>query len=922
MKKVFLGSFITILSVSLILAGIYYYKKLKMQRTEVVDAIPADAALIIQGKNLDNALRKLRKSSFWQNILSHSTVKQADKKLHVLDSLVGSYADFKNLLKDQLATVSLHTVKMHDADMLFLLSVPDLSPESYVNNLVNSILKDRIPIAKRIYDGITIIQIPLELNGKREEFTYTVLNGLFVGSFSSVLLESSIREIRKNKQNTLDESFKKVMDAAGSSVDANVYVNYRYFSSVFARYLSPDNSQVSQDVADFASWTELDVKFREEALSLSGLTSARENTFLSCMEGQEPQQVKITGVLPYTTAFMMYWGLSDFRRYYDSYHRMLEKAPVGSIRYKSRVQREALGRFVQDTYTLPLEEKMLSWIGNEMALVTLEPTDSTFEDNTFAVFATRNPDEAMRSLEELRSRSSQDTLIVHNDHKIGCINIDGLIPGLFGRAFLKIKGSCYTAIGNYIVFGNKVSALRSYIDENIAQRVLSREQNYQKLAVSIASRASFYLYANVPRVLDVVQEHASDSLVRSINNDGAYYTRFNAIALQYVGDSQLSGFFTNLYIQNAGEDEAQTDVEEEWALPLDSTLSMEPRFVVNHLTGDKEIIVQDDGNKLYLVNKEGAILWSRQLPGKIMGTIHQVDAFRNNRYQYMFNTKLGLHLLDRNGETVEGFPVRFPVPVTCPVAVFDYDSTGDYRVFAGGTNGMIYAYKADGKPLEGWTFTKPIWPVHHPVQHVRVEGQDYLFISDSKGITYIVDRKGEKKAIADKPVYRSANGRWILDVVDQPYVITTDTTGNIYNLYFDGHTEVEHIADYQPSHSFDFRDINGDQLRDYIFLDRNYLFVCNQDTSRIFDYTLPGRSGYLMRNFQLNDGMPVIGVVSTKDSQLFLFDKEGTIKKGFPVKGSTLFNVDYLSRPLSSKVNPRQYLIVGDSRNLRMYSVR
>lgn len=48
-----------------------------------------------------------------------------------------------------------------------------------------------------------------------------------------------------------------------------------------------------------------------------------------------------------------------------------------------------------------------------------------------------------------------------------------------------------------------------------------------------------------------------------------------------------------------------------WTLNLDSTSRMSAFGFVNHITGENEIVVQDDANTLYLINAKGTVLWKK-----------------------------------------------------------------------------------------------------------------------------------------------------------------------------------------------------------------------------------------------------------------------------------------------------------------------
>ena len=60
-----------------------------------------------------------------------------------------------------------------------------------------------------------------------------------------------------------------------------------------------------------------------------------------------------------------------------------------------------------------------------------------------------------------------------------------------------------------------------------------------------------------------------------------------------------------------------------------------PFIVKNHITQNKEIIVQDINNILYSVDNSGKIIWSKQIDEKILNKVFQIDSYKNGRLQYL-----------------------------------------------------------------------------------------------------------------------------------------------------------------------------------------------------------------------------------------------------------------------------------------------
>ena len=56
-----------------------------------------------------------------------------------------------------------------------------------------------------------------------------------------------------------------------------------------------------------------------------------------------------------------------------------------------------------------------------------------------------------------------------------------------------------------------------------------------------------------------------------------------------------------------------------------------PVAVVNHVTGEQEMFVQDSSCRVYLVNDAGRVLWTYPLEEAINSEVYQVDLYKNGK---------------------------------------------------------------------------------------------------------------------------------------------------------------------------------------------------------------------------------------------------------------------------------------------------
>jgi hypothetical protein len=210
------------------------------------------------------------------------------------------------------------------------------------------------------------------------------------------------------------------------------------------------------------------------------------------------------------------------------------------------------------------------------------------------------------------------------------------------------------------------------------------------------------------------------------------------------GINVSNGLKVRLHLMHQSEN-AESTSNTLWACKLDTACNLKPYSFLNHKTNENEISVQDLKNNLYLINAKGKILWKNKINEKIISPIYMVDAFNNHKNQMLFNTKNYLHLIDRNGNYVQGFPYKLQAETKAPLSLFDYKGDGEYRIFISCTNHFIYNYNIMAEEVDGFEPVKTENDIFMPLKYNSISGGDYLTAIDCEGKIYIFGRKGQSK---------------------------------------------------------------------------------------------------------------------------------------------------------------------------------
>jgi hypothetical protein len=342
------------------------------------------------------------------------------------------------------------------------------------------------------------------------------------------------------------------------------------------------------------------------------------------------------------------------------------------------------------------------------------------------------------------------------------------------------------------------------------------------------------------------------------------------------------------------KEETRTESTSEWETLLDSYAATKPFFFTNHTNGTKEVFIQDINNNIYLINSAGRVLWKVPLNERINGSVYMIDFYRNGKFQLLFAGKNNIHLIDRNGNYVERYPVRLRSPSTNSLALFDYDKNGDFRLLIAGEDKLIYAYDKTGSIVKGWTPFKTAGIVKSEINYFRISGKDYLVASDDLSI-YFLDRRGNRRLTLKEPATRASGSSLRLVSGSEPSIVCTSPDGTVQHIYFNGTIKKINLKTFSGNHSFEFSDIDGDGFGEYIFLDKGVLSLYDHNNSEIFtrDFGSSEIGGPI--NFIFSPSDNKIGVIDNKNKLIYLINNNGEVVNGFPLSGASMFSIGKLS---------------------------
>ncbi len=909
--------------VIIILFFFIFFKGKAGKPDEPLRAIPPDASMIIQVNDFKYLMMNFERNGIWQELKKISSFERIDIQVNFLDSLIQTSEEIRSLLLDNPSFISTHTVGKNNTGFLHVFCMPKGLSEKRVAEIIQKQVEESGTLTSRKYEGFQIYDARLLKEDVISNFSYVIADGLFMISFSSILIEDAIRQITSQESIYRDKEFRDVLKTSGKNVAANVFINFKHTPTLVATKIKSGYITKVRSADDLASWTALDLNLQEDGILLNGFTLVNDSArqLFRLFKGQSAGRLTVDNILPSTIAAFFAINLSDKTLYFNHLRQQLQES--GKL---NEFHRNAA--LLKNKYDIDLNEVFYNQLDEEITLAIESVQSEKLTADHFVVIEVKSKSQAQKKLIEAigkiaaKEGVSPDRYIFNYQFDdelsfpIYHLPLEDFLKNCLGSFFNCCSNHYFAFIENYIIFGNSVRSLTGFIHSNVLNRTLITDLAYREHKNNLSPRATVTFYADLSRAHLSFSAYISPEIIKEWENNIEVFQKVQTIGFQLSPQKEM--IYTNIYLKSVSE--FKNKPRTVWESLLDTTFDFKPQFVINHNTRQPEIFLQDNNNNIYLVNQVGRILWKQNLSERINSSIYQIDYYANGKLQILFSTRNYLHLIDRNGNYVERYPVKLRSKATNGMALFDYENDKNYRIFIAGEDKRIYAYDREGSLIKGWNFDQTESIVRHPINHFRVGSRDYIVFGDRLR-TYILDRKGNTRVNVRELIPASQNNSYYLEIkadLNRSFIAMTDTAGLVYRIFFNERIERDDFIKCTPDHYFDFKDMDGDGNKDYIFLDKNKLTVFKDNKSVMLshDFDNPIDLPPVYYHFAAKDLK--IGVVSGGKGFIYLINNDGTMYEGFPLRGRTLFSIGYLGNTVSAF----NLIVGGDDNFLYNYIVQ
>ncbi len=858
--------FVVVLISGLAVIGYFLHQGRKNLLTDPYKAIAPDACFVIETADFQNFINTLTKekglfgeianiNEFGDYILNLKYL--ADKLNH---------EDFKRISGGGKTVIALHLAKTKRLAPLVSMTIPAEIRLRHVREFLHESGVHKV--FDRNLNGKTILELPYSTGNRNDTVFVMVNSGLLICSTSRQTFRNSLYRIDQGNDIRNMPGFGRILMASGRNAD-KIFLVFKNLPELIKSFLGEGGKGMETKIEKLAGSAGGDIYITEEGIALSGYTESIDPAeYLYKYKFIEPAAFQTYKVLPSSTAL------------FESL--MITPELMGKGTNSS-----------SDAWLSDLADKLRPYIGNEITRAFVEIRNRPVRESTLLIYELKNRVQceqiflgSLNSNAERRYFQPDDQtkipVYLIPDNGLHSILVPGFAPGF--------DDSYFTFYDKYMITGGSYNIVHKFLYDNLLNKTLANDMNYKHFESTLPSRAGYFFYCIPSLIIDYLSGFLDDEIIKGLRANKKSLDKIQAAGYQFASSNDM--LYNSLSIRF--KDEIREEPGTEWETLLDTTASIKPFFFTNHNTGAKEIFLQDMKNNAYLINTAGRVLWKVPLKEQISGNVFMIDYFRNGKYQLLFSGKENLHLLDRNGNYVERYPVKLRSPATNSLALFDYDNNRDYRILIAGEDKKVYAYDRSGSVVRGWNTFRTAGFVHSEVIFCRVSGKDYLLVADESSV-YFLDRQGNIRLNPREAVIKAKGSGLRLSKGAESSIVCSSPDGTVQQIFFDGNVKKFSFRLFSDDHSFDIFDVDSDGFDEYVFIDKGTLYLYDHDKKELFtrDFGSENLGGPIYFNFSSSDKK--IGVVDMDRKLIYLINKNGKTMNGFPLRGASMFSIGKLS---------------------------
>jgi hypothetical protein len=859
---------ITVLILFVLIAGYFSYQRFfSSSQLTLWDLVPTETVLVYENSDCKSCLQDLKNSPIVKIIRNASITTGSKDSLSALQDLILSF--------QQPTLVSLHVTKKDEFDFTYYIhNTPNFQQK--IDLLTNQFVSMKgLKITQREFQTVPIN----EINYQGRTFSSALIEDIWVGSFSPILVEDVIRTFKSEQKNSFKDIISSVYQLPRIKNDGgNLYVHLHNLSQWFSIFTKESSNFL---IDHFGHSSLLDAKVSDNKLELNGFSYHPMNEkefFLSAFQEQNPVEFKLKNVISNRTLIVNDFGISNGEKFFSRLSQISKnpyKDSLAAILASAKADPQTLYKgFSGEISVCFLESR------KESLTKVLLLNDEKTSGGWFNLF---------KSISEA---ATTDSLFIdkYSGYEIFEMPIHGLPEKLFFPLVNGFGNSYYTMIGKTLCVGENIEELKKFLDDVDQENTWGKSVSQNRFLESTLLESSVSIFINTRRIRHLLGLNLQPKWQNFLEENKDAFNQLGMGAIQFSHLNET--YYTNIAwsFKNTTESEKPKPADRY----ITNFTSGIARFSIaqSHVDNSREALVQDSAKNLSLVSDEGKILWQLALPDFIQGEIQQVDFFNNGKLQFLFSTPGSLHVVDRLGNYVKPYPVAIGEKDIDHLSIIDYDHSKKYRFLISSKDGRLWMYDKEGKNLEGWQPRAVDEQLITSVNHHRILGKDYLIAIRKDGFVFLMNRRGELVKNFPLDLGSRLEGDYFLEVgkkTSDTYFSVVSADGVLFKFNLQGKVEGRDVL-VKNSPEARFSLVSEKKFKSYVVLRREpKLFtVFDESTNEIIKSDYIGNNPVDVNFYSFGNGKDFIVVTDLSQDLSFVYDRKGKLITPIPIDGHWL----------------------------------
>lgn len=866
------------LIITLTLAGglvaLYFFYTQYYNRSTIKawDIVPSEAILVYEPGSCSACLSQASSSPAWQ------IVSRASLHTKPADSLK-AIRDLLDIGQSAFSLISLHITKKDDFDFVFY-STAKAARVSQLDSLLTKLKRNKqVKFSEREFNATRIREIAYN----KYVFSWTVIDDIWIGSFTPFLVEDVIRTHEAGPT----ESFKEKLGMASRQVatvkseTGSIFVHLPNFSKWLSVFTDGELPFMMKNLGQSIA---LDTKLEEKSLALNGFSSDSANRSgyaLSIFSKQAPVPLSLKQLISNRTAMLVSYGISDGSKIRGDIQSFPDK-----FRKSLNDTLAVIGKELATSID-PLYQSLKG----ELGISYLESREKKL--SKILMVQTADAGEWLKTLNALSEKVSVDTVFLErfSEYEIRELPIHNFPEKIFWPLASGFKTTFYTSLGNTVLIAEDIEELKSFLDDMDREETWGKSVIQNQFLETTLLEASLSVYINTPKMWNILSTRLRPEWATFVQENRSL---LNALKMGAIQFSHLDeNYYTNVAWAYGTYKRKERQVAAAPALRdkviTNFSHALHKSFVVeSHVNQHDEIITQDSAFQVHLLSSEGKVLWKLPVDEPIMGTVHQVDYYKNGKLQYLFVTGSMLHLVDRLGKYVEHFPVSLKTRDADGVSVIDYDHSKKYRFLVTGRSGKLWMFDKEGNALEGWRPNDVEGNLLIAPRHHRIRGKDYIIAIRADGAVYLMNRRGELYNKFPLRLDARLSGDYFLEIgasAANTYFIVVARDGfkikfNLEGKVLNRETLIKTAIDAQ------FKLVCDANRRSYIVArqENKQLTLIDEENKEILKNEYVGHHPINIEYYDFRSGNLYYTITDLQESLSFVYDAKGNLLTSPPLE--------------------------------------